>query len=73
MATHTHDALLWLTLWPERFPPLMAYDPIWSTLSKAYRLWLPAVAVRELCGLGLGLGAFRVRVRVRVRSRARVF
>jgi len=56
LATHTHDAVLWLSLWPERFPPVMAFDPIWSTLSKAYRLWLPAVAVRELCGSGVGLG-----------------
>lgn len=48
LATHTHDAVLWLSLWPERFPPVMAFDPIWSTLSKAYRLWLPAVAVREV-------------------------
>ena len=34
---HTHEAVLWLSLWPARFPPLMAYDPIWSTLTKAYR------------------------------------
>ena len=45
---HTHDAVLWLSLWPDRFPTVMAYDPIWSTLSKSYRLWLPAVAVREV-------------------------
>ena len=34
---HMHEAVLWLSLWPARFPPLMAYDPIWSTLTKAYR------------------------------------
>jgi len=26
----------------------MAYGPIWSTLTKDYRLWLPAAAVREV-------------------------
>ena len=34
---HTHEAVLWLALWPARFPPLIAYDPIWSTLAKSYR------------------------------------
>jgi len=48
LAIHTHETVLWLSLWPGRFPTVMAYDPIWSTLAKAYRLWLPAVAVREV-------------------------
>ena len=48
LATHAHATVIWLSLWPARFPPLLAYEPIWSTMSSSYFLWLPAVAVREV-------------------------
>ena len=53
-----------LALHPRAFPPLMDYDPIWSTQLNAYYLWLPATILREkfvpahLKGMFVNLVAF---------------
>lgn len=36
-----------LALYPETFPPLSEYHPVWSTQVNAYYVWLPATLVRE--------------------------